>query len=720
MKLLLYLCILSAASPMAAIPNTSPEVPVFSARYDYGVGYGNFAVADVNGDGIKDLVGTGANSLIVYFGAPDGRFQPGPVSIVTPSNYQLSDPVLIDLNGDGKLDAIGVGSIGFSLPTAGIEVSLGNGDGTFQPATFYQAGTTDHFNQYVALTDFNGDGYLDAFTVMENDDLWMFAGRGDGTFDEGVLIPTNYTGQYGNIQLFAADLNGDGRTDLIAGSPVGFASLLNNGNGTFTEFDYASGLSREPAALALADLDRDGALDVLVVGVATGHNLIFAGTGQGTFSLQRNVPQLDSALFATIADLNGDGLPDIAASGFYGLEVLFQQRDGSFTAPVSYNISTYYGGDYVVTADLRNIGVQDVLVLDFDGPVSAYLNKGNGNLQIGFDVTANGGTAACVVSADFNGDGIADLAVGVSEGMSILLGTGQARAPYAAGQLLELGSPACPAIGDFNGDGKLDLIFTSGYDLGSGFAQAFLGNGDGTFTAVPQTTPLSLVGFGLVVGDFNGDGKLDFASTSNLLALGNGDGTFRTPVPFVPQGQTVDSIVSADINGDGKPDIVLTDYSTVYILLNTGSGFTETSIDVSQTCQEATPALGDLNGDGFPDLVLGCNYYGAQIYLNDRSGGFHYTSLLSNGGGYPVIQDINGDGISDILLRSSYEIGVYLGTGGVGFAVPFSLGTPYESGFATANAHGQPIGSGAPDLVVGGGSGVQVLFNEGPRDMHAQ
>jgi hypothetical protein len=319
--------------------------------------------------------------------------------------------------------------------------------------------------------------------------------------------------------------------------------------------------------------------------------------------------------------------------------------------------------------------------------------------------------AGCGVSGDFNGDGKPDVAVNTSEGISILLGTGKALAPLQLGQNIAISGVGClHTTGDVNGDGILDLVVptTSG-------VVTYLGNGDGTFTLKSTTAAPNPSTF-LVLGDFNHDGKLDFATAGNALAYGNGDGTFQTPQSIVadPPAQGFANIAVGDINSDGWPDLVMPVLTAplvnVYVLLNNHKGvFKQAPTDFG--AGPSQPVLADVNSDGNLDLLLD-----NLLYIGNGKGGFTYQTQLSAGvaGEYSpaTVADLNGDGIPDITILTPGSLYVYLGLGNATYATPFYLGTrPSPSSLFAADLHGQKT-AGFPDFVVPDETGgVLVLIN---------
>jgi hypothetical protein len=705
--LVLVFCFALALSAKAAASN-----PTFADRYDYAqstcpVSDGSVAVGDVNGDGIEDLICTGYSGPLTLLGNGDGTFRTGPASNI---GNPAVNPVALDLNGDGKLDLIVRTELG--VGPSGLAVLFGNGDGTFQMNGFYQTGSDTH-PAFIVTGDFNGDGILDMATQAQSG-IWLFLGKGAGLFQPGALTPVNQSGG-ALFELVTGDVNGDGKLDIVASVQSGFTVLLGNGNGTFrSEIDTIVPFFL--VAFATGDFNGDGKPDLFGVSTEYGDGLLYLGNGDGTFTLARQVNIASAPYWVTAADVNGDGFLDIISAGS---DVLLGNGRGYFSAPVYYPISSNGDAEYVIAADLRNNGSVDLIFSNYLGGLSVLLNSGKGKFEDGKSVPVSGGSVYCAVSADFNGDGIPDLAAAVDSGTSILLGTGKSGSPYTQGQLLSYPLFSCPVIGDFNGDGIHDLLVTSG----AGTAITFLGNGDGTFTQVAKTTPLSSNGT-LVVGDFNGDGKLDFALNSNLLAYGNGDGTFQTPVPFIPQviSTNIIGIAAARLNADRESDIVLVDFvsNLVYVLLSNGNkGFTQTTFNSATNggCDAPiNPVLADVNGDGKQDLVLGCDGPAVPIYLNNGSGAFTYSGVTLSGGvdtGFPLVADVNGDGIADIVVQDDFDLTIFPGLGSMTFGASTEIGTGSYPGHVLAvDAHRQRYLSGKPDLLVPDASGVvNVYFN---------
>ncbi len=695
-RLLLLLLLLGCVCLQAAPPS-------FDARRDYDTyncvagQSGVLTIADVNGDGIPDVV-----CASVLLGNGDGTFRVGP-TVQAESEY--GNAIAIDVNRDGKLDLV---FPAYENSLFGVGVMLGRGNGSFQNPIYYLSSindrTYDDFGVPLVSGDFNGDGILD-LAELGKSEIVVLLGTAAGTFNAEPPITLTYTGNESSVSLAAIDMTGDGRLDLVVDAADAIYVLRGNGDGTFqaplitaTESDAGYG------DMAVADINQDGYPDVALGDVYSSNILIYPGKGNGRFGLPRTVYLPGGNLAFVVADVNGDGIPDLVNGG---VEIALGEGNWKFKTPVYYEVNEDLigGSPQIGVVDLRNNGRMDVL--GGTEKVSVLLNVGNGKLEDGVQTAVAGGYVACTATGDFNGDGIPDLAISNNAEIEIYLGTGKAAAPFKEGATYTVAGADCPVAGDLNGDGIVDLLVPSGSLNGAGSAIAFLGNGDGTFTQGPSS-PVQSIGY-FALADFNGDGILDYATTTNQLALGKGDGSFGVPSGYETDNIDFFSISAADLNGDGKADIALTDFigDTIYVLLSSATGFQQTAIHGSGLPGYIT--FGDLNGDGITDMAV-AEGTGIGIYLNNGSGAFGAAIQLRDSmsdGGVAVIGDLNGDGIVDIAFQGIASADIFLGEGAATFAAPFSLGTANDpSQLFALNTQGQSAGRGTPDLVELDATGV--------------
>jgi hypothetical protein len=236
----------------------------YQAPVGYPVSTRSFslAVADFNNDGQPDIAVTNYDSdtISILLGNGDGTFQLHKDYLCGSNPFSVA---VGDFNQDGKPDlAAAIGGFG----GAGISVMLGNGDGTFQHGVMYSTGG---FSLSVAVADLNGDGKEDLAAANSNPGqaAAVLLGNGDGTFQRPITYATNAT----DNAVAIGDLNGDGVPDLAVGGTnfvgttfVGFISVfLGNGDGTFqSPLNYGESVGGGDRAIAIADLDNDGRLDM--------------------------------------------------------------------------------------------------------------------------------------------------------------------------------------------------------------------------------------------------------------------------------------------------------------------------------------------------------------------------------------------------------------------------------------------------------------------------
>lgn len=303
------------------------------------------AVADVNGDGKLDVLGMagmGTGSLSIALGNGDGTF--GVVTNSTVSGFTGGTATQVgDFNGDGKVDLYGAAG-------GQLSVAFGNGDGTFSAAV--SAAYAGAGGAQISSGDANGDGISDISVLVADGTINVFLASAGGTITKSQQLSTSANGQNAKF----GDFNGDGRKDLIAiNATTGQVSIcLGNGNGTFQSSMIAATLASGLTSYTVGDFDADG-IDDLAFVVGGGGTYVYGGSQTGQLS-QRQYLAAGSTSNIFYADIDGDGIKDLTTLG----SLIKGNRDGSFAAPTSMTGVTQNSVEYY---DFTGDGVLDAIGL---------------------------------------------------------------------------------------------------------------------------------------------------------------------------------------------------------------------------------------------------------------------------------------------------------------------------------------------------------------------
>jgi hypothetical protein len=687
-----------AATPEALTTSSSPTLPKFVDHRDYLAADGphGMATADLNGDGVLDLVLNDGNTsgVSVLLGNRDGSFQP--FALFDCGCAFPVDVAVADFNGDGKNDVAETSS-------SGVSILLGDGAGNLGTPRVLTAGVAP---DRIVAADLNGDRKLDlAVTNLGSNTVSVFLGRGDGTFGAAK----NITVGMGPDGIAAADFNGDGKLDLaVANSGMAeghnrgpnantLAILLGDGNGGVSSTTFIP-TEKTPQQVLVQDLNNDNKLDVLVSTFRMGDVSELLGNGDGTFQAARIFHAGTRADAMRLADFNADGKDDLLVTNgsLSNVALLFGDGTGNFGAATS--VPSGRTATALATGDFNHDGKTDYITANFDSnTVSVVLGRRNGKfVDIGAGLPIATDFPNQIISADFNGDGLPDLALvdtGVNEigqAVEILLGTNNGG--FGPATAFPTGTqPEGLTATDFNHDGHLDLVVTNfGNFLNGdrGGVSLLLGNGDGSFQA-PANFAAGDFPVGIASGDFNGDGNpdvvvADFGTSAGVAAvtllLGNGNNGFAPAQNVVtfPEFTVFTNILSGDFNNDGKQDIAyiseLND-NRVSVQFGNGDGTFQAAIPVLIRSAFTTIffdfEVGDFNNDGIADFAVEEDG-STEIVLNDGNGHFTSSGVFSEGNGATftfvpklVLADFNGDGALDVAAPDGFgqTMAVLLGNG---------------------------------------------------------
>ena len=602
-------------------------------------------ISDVDSDGLPDILGASIPGrridVLRNLGGQPPIFD-SPMSIFVTNRPAWL--VAVDLDGDGDEDLVGAERFGAARQ---VVVLRNAGDGTFVEPLYIDQQYAD-FGPSVTVGDFDGNGAVDlvliqfsAITVLYNDPLPPFSEDCNANdtpdecdlgntleFDPGftVFVGKNYdpvavtaTAVDADHNVLPLDLNGDMLTDLVSANEAGsnVSVLLNAGfDGSswlgFVEphFDYDAGMG--PTGISAGDLDGpvgDTHLDLAVADVLNGELYVLFNDGTGDFPAGDAQLILDSDALpdVTLADLDCDGLLDVAATG------------------------TDANGD---------------------GVIFVILNEGNrvfSNTPIEVPV---GNLPRGIASADIDLDGHVDLAVANNMGNSVSVVENRCDIdgtffPYP--EILVGNEPFDVALVDLTGDGYPDIAVADA--VGPPGLFVLINDGDGTFNFGPPVPYyVSDRASSLAVADFNGDAHLDLAVIRRLdnsvaVLLNTGDGSL-TPIMKFNVGNFPAGVAAGDLDDDGQPDLVSADQmdDTVTVLrLNAVIPAVSTDTNengIPDECECPWDCGGDNDGNvGIVDFLgllaqwdqvgTPCDIDGGGVGIND------FLELLANWGPCP-------------------------------------------------------------------------------------
>jgi hypothetical protein len=482
------------------------------------------------------------------------------------------------------------------------------------------------------------------------------------------------------VSLVAADLDGDGRIDLVTGDGIGdkVQILFSNGEGGFRPIVDVQAFEGA-GSIAIGDVDEDGIPDLVVACQAAGSVVFLRGLGGGHFAPPFGWFPNTTPSAVALADLDRDGHLDLVIGNQDSHEISVRRGDGHGGFGTPWIASLSGTPTSIELADFDRDGWSDLAVVYGDRitpyGVAVFLGDGTGNFRFSSDEPSSSKFGISLAVGDLDADGIPDLALLQQESDWIEILPGDGHGGFGTPRSLPLYTIALSvAACDLNRDGHTDLIVCS---LDPGTMRVWYGHANGVLTAGPEV-PVSGQMVSVITADLDQDGLPDVALAArdqNTISVlhQSASGSFAIARSFASLSAQVEEVVSADVNGDGHPDLVYTGGGICCVLGDGAGGFSSPLLSSSHTWGGL--AVADLDLDGLPDVVTSFTAGGITILKGRGDGSFGSPVDLRAGFSWTrefAVGDVDGNGWPDIVatVRSTSEVAVFLGTGQGAFAPP--------------------------------------------------
>jgi hypothetical protein len=526
-----------------------------------------------------------------------------------------------------------------------------------------------------------------------------------------TFAPTTYVsgvniGDLDPTCIVAADINGDGRPDLIcvnSGSST-LTVVTNNGSGGFGSNAPVNVGSAVVWAVA-ADVNGDNKQDLICAnGGNPGRLIVMTNNGGGIFSSNATLAVGAGPMCVTAADVNGDHKIDLISADEFSSTLTVYTNNGGGGFGFSATLNAGADPISVIAADLKGNGKMDLICAnEFAGTLTVLTNNGSG--VFGSNATYNvGSEPISVVAADFNGNGKPDLVTanyGFSSGNTLTVLTNNGFGIFGSNATLVVGEgPESVIATDINGDGKLDLVTANSQDNTLTVLTNNGADGFGTNTTLWEGENPDFV----AATDVNGDGKMDLISGDRFTGL-----TLQTQVGFTAYryaiGNQPYSVVAVNVTNENKLALITANSanSTLTMFTNNGSGIFGSNTTLHVGSGPIFLATADINGDNRQDLI--CANDGATtltILTNNANGGFGSNDTLVVGTSPTCVApvDVNSNGKVGLAVTVSGELLLFTNNGSGVFGSGAVLAVNNDPEFVVA---ADVNGDHRPDLICANG-----------------